>query len=327
MTRATLIQAREGNDRAMNTVLNEFDPFIYYIAMQRVTTGYFDDYMQAGRIGLVEAVNKISDNSKYQFSTFAGRYIRNEMALLSCQIRGQKLHEYRIIQRYYRKKREMEQEHMMEMDMVDVLEEMHLFPFQAEIILAHTNAQYVSADVDDLVTRKIEHEINEQNLDVLRDGRKQMLNQMIDLLTDRQADIVKKHFYQGMTSSEISIELGVSQGYILKELHKIRKKLLADWPNQLFSIAINDQEFYNPNYQFHNEKWKPILDGKYSISNYGRILTFHKTYKKFMIRKPSYESRRYRYHLVVGNAMMKATPRKLITNHFDIHELPTFYER
>lgn len=326
MTRATLIHAREGDARAMNQVLKEFDPFIYYIATQRVTSGYFDDYMQVGRIGLIEAIEKISINTKYQFSTFAGRYIRNEMALLSCQIRGQKIHEYRVIQRFFRKKREMEQRLMMVVDMIDVLEEMNLFPFQVEIINAHVQKEFVSTDVDDLVTRKIEKEIDEKDLDVLQDGREKMLKDMIDNLTDRQADIVKKHFFQEMTSAQIAESLNVSQGYILKELHKIRKKLLADWPNQLFTIALSHKGFYDPDFQFHQEKWKPVGE-KYFISNYGRLQTFHKAYKKFIIRKPTFESRKYRYQLVLGNAIMKASPNKLIANHFEIHELPTFYER
>ena len=327
MTRATLIQAREGDQVAMNQVIKDYDPLIIYMTYQRdVATGYFEDYLQVGRLGLVEAIQKVSDNSDYQFSTFASRYIRNEMALLSCQIRGQKLHEYRVLQRYYFKKREMEQRFKMEIDMMDVIDEMKLYPFQKDIIKSHAQKHILSIDVDELVTRKLENEIEENDLERLHDGRTKMLNDMLERLTERQMEIVEMHYYHGMTSSEIALELSVHQGYILKELSNCRGKLLKDWPNQLFMVALESEKFYNPDHTFHMEKWRPVAGGKYSISNYGRILTYHKGYKRFLIRKPSFESRKYRYHLVFGNTMMKATPAQLIAKHFDLHELPTFYE-
>jgi len=328
MTRATLIQAREGDQRALNQVIKEFDPLIYHITHQRtVRSGYFDDYMQAGRIGLLEAVSKISDKSNYKFSSFAGKFIRHEMLLLSCQIRGQSPKEYQVLNKYYRHMRNMEKELQMEVDMIDVMDDMDLYPFERDIIKSYVRAQEVSVDISDLVERKIEKEINDNELNILQDGKKKMLNEMIARLTDRQTDIVKKHYYQDMSSKRIADELGTSQGYILKEIHKIRAKLLKDWPNQLFETAFNSDLFFDPTHVFHREEWKSLDESKYSVSNYGRVLTYHKNYKKFMIRKPSIESRKYRYQLVFGNAMMKATPAQLIVKYFELDELPTFYER
>lgn len=327
MTRAILIQGREGDQRALTQIIKEFDPLIYHITFNRpVRGGYFDDYVQAGRIGLLEAVQKVSDNSEYKFSTFAGKYIRHEMALLTCQISGLRWKEYQVISKYYRHMRKMQQELMIDVDMVDVLEDMRLFPFEIDIIKSHVRGEQISVDVSELVERKIDKEISEQALDVLHDGRGKMLTDMMGRLTERQADITRKHFYQELSSRQISEMLDVSQGYVLKELHKIRGKLLKDFPNQLFEIAYSSDRFFDPSYQFHREQWKSIDGTKYSVSNYGRVLTYHQAHKKFMIRKPSIESRQYRYHLVIGNAMMKAKPFQLIRKYFDLDELPTFYE-
>ncbi|MFH0757321.1 MAG: sigma-70 family RNA polymerase sigma factor, partial [Bacteroidota bacterium] len=239
MTRATLIQAREGSQVAMNQVIKEYDPLIIHMAHQRVVSaGYFDDYLQAGRIGLLQAIQKVSDNSEYMFSTYASRFIRHQMALLSCEIRGLKLYEYMVLQKFYKKRREVEQRAMNEVDMLDILDELKLHPFQVEIIKAHVHKQMVSMDIDDLVSRKIEKEIEENDLENLEDGRKRMLSEMIARLTDRQANIVKMYYFRGMTLIAIADELGVSQGYISKEHHKIKGKLLKDWPNQLFLIAF-----------------------------------------------------------------------------------------
>jgi len=328
MTRATLIQAREGNQVAINQVINEYDPLIYHITHNRpVRVGYFDDYIQAGRIGLLEAIKKVSNNSEFKFSTFAGRYIRHEMAILTCQIRGLKWKEYQVISRYYKHLQKMQQELMIEVDMIDVISDMRLFPFEIDIIKSHVRSEQVSVDVSELVARKISSEIEDQELDVLHDGREKMLSDMLDRLTERQADIARKHYYQDLTSRQIAEMLLVGQGYILKELHKIRGKLLNDWPNQLFETAYSSDHFFDPAYKFHREQWKSIDGNKYSVSNYGRVLTYHKGYKRFMIRKPAIESRRYRYHLVLGNTFMKATPSQLIRKYFDLDELPTFYER
>lgn len=328
MTRATLIQAREGDRVAMNRVINDYDPLIIHMTNQRVVSaGYFDDYMQAGRIGLLQAIQKVSDNSDYLFSTFASRFIRHEMALLTCKIRGLKLHEYMLLTKFYKKRSEIEQKAMCDVDMMDILDVLKLHPFQVDIIKTHVHQQLVSMDVSELVSRKVENEIEENDLDRLEDGRKRMLSEMIARLTDRQADIIKMYYFRGMTTFAIADELAVSRGYIGKELFKIRKKLLIDWPNQLFMIAFDSAHFYSPHHIFHMEKWKPVVGLKYSVSNYGRVMTYHHAYNKFMIRKPSIEAGRYRYHLVDENRMLKIYAHKIIPMHFETNELPTFYER
>ena len=328
MTRATLIQAREGDRVAMNQVIKDYDPFIIYIANQRVVSGgYFDDYIQAGRMGLLTAIKKVSDNSKYLFSTFASRYIRHEMALLTCKIRGLKLHEYMLLTKYYKKSREIQQKDMCEVDMMDVLDVLKLHPFQVDIIKSHVHNQMVSMDIDELVSRKIDREIEENDLERLEDGRKRMLSEMIARLTERQADIIRMTYTDGLTTFQVADELKVSRGYVGKELFKVRRKLLDDWPNQLFLIAFDSAHFYDPTHIFHMEKWKPMQDIKYLVSNYGRVLTYHRSYNKFLIRKPSLESGRYRYHLVDGDKMLQISAHKLIPLYFETNELPTFYER
>jgi len=328
MTRATLIQAREGDRIAMNRVIKDYDPLIIHMAHQRVVSaGYFDDYIQAGRIGLLQAIKKVSDNSKYMFSTFASRYIRHEMALLTCKIRGMKPYEYMILQRYYKKRREVEQRAMCEVDMLDVLDELKLHPFQIEVIKAHIHKQMVSMDTSELASRKMENEIEENDLERLEDGRKRMLSEMIARLTDRQAEIIKMYYFRGLTTFQIADELKVTRGYVGKELFKVRKKLLVDWPNQLFLVALGSAHFYDPHHIFHMEKWKPIEGIKYSVSNYGRVMTYHRAHNKFMIRKPSFEANKYRYHLSDEEKMIKLPIPRIITMHFETDELPTFYEK
>lgn len=328
MTRATLIQAREGDRFAMNRVIKDYDPLIIHMANQRVVSaGYFDDYLQAGRIGLLQAIQKVSDNSEYLFSTFASHYIRHEMALLSAKIRGLTWKEYLTLQKFYKKRREVEQKAMCEVDMLDVLDELKLHPFQVDIIKTHVHKQMVSMDIDDLVSRKVEKEIEENDLERIEDGRKRMLSEMIGRLTERQAEIIKMYYFRGLNTFQIADELKVSRGYIGKELFKIRQKLLTDWPNQLFLIAFNSAHFYDPHHMFHMEKWKPMEGIKYSVSNYGRVLTYHRSYNKFMIRKPSFYSDQYIYQLMDGDKMLKIPARKIIPLYFETTELPTFYER
>lgn len=329
MTRATLIQAREGNPVALNQVIKDYDPLIIHMANQRVVSqGYFDDYIQAGRIGLLQAIKKVSDNSDYLFSSYAGRFIRHEMALLTCKIRGLKLHEYMLLTKYWKKSREVEQEAMREVDMKEVLGALELHPFQVDIIKTHITKQLVSMDGEDIQSRKIAHEIEENDLQRLQDGRGWMLSEMIARLTERQADIIRMTYYDNMTAGAIADELGVSRGYIAKELHKVRRKLLNDWPNQLFTIALGSAHFYDPQHIFHMEKWKPIPGIKYSVSNYGRVMTYHRNYNKFLIRKPTMENARYRYSLIdENNKVLRFPIPKIISMHFTQDELPTFYER
>ena len=78
-----IISAKEGSQSAMRLILMNFEPLIRHVAGNRETGVYYDDYLQAGRLGLFRAVQKTDPKVKGSFSSYATHHIRNEMALLS----------------------------------------------------------------------------------------------------------------------------------------------------------------------------------------------------------------------------------------------------
>lgn len=327
MTRNTIIQAKKGDGEAINSVISEYEPLIRHIVRTRNYGVYYDDYVQAGMIGLLNAIEKEPENSDSPFKPFASMYIRKEIWRLTCEIQGMKHYEYALLRKYHKKKQEIENASMYEPDMNEVINQMKLRPSEIDIIKSHATKALISIDEDDAITKKFEKGEEEDTLNKLQDGREYLLKGMIESLTDKQKSILKAYYYEGLSPYKIADSLSISVRGVTNTIKAINKKMFKQWPAQLFAIAFENPNFTDPNYNFHEEKWVEIEDGKYSVSNYGRVRTYHSDSNKLKIVKPYFERTIYRYYFKIGDKTIKKSAPFLIDTYFTIDDLPTFYEK
>lgn len=327
MTGATLIQAKKGDNKAISSVISEYEPLIHHIVRSRNYGLYFDDYVQAGIIGLLRAIKKEADNSDTRFSAFAKMFIRNEMWRLSCEIQGMKHYEYALLRKYHKKKQEIENASAHEPDMNEVISQMELRLSEIDIIKSHATKALISIDEDEFLINKLEKGEDDNAFDKLPDGREYLLKGMIESLTDKQKAILKAYYYEGRSPYKIADSLSISVRGVKNTIQAINKKMLKQWPAQLFAIAFESPSFTDPDFNFHQEKWVEIEDGKYSASNYGRVRTYHGDSNKLKIVKPYFEKTTYRYYFKIKGKMVKKSAPNLIDTYFTIDDLPTFYEK
>lgn len=186
----------------------------------------------------------------------------------------------------------------------------------------------VSIDAYEHNPRDMDNQINVNALERLKDGRMKFISEMIAELTEIQAYQVKRFYLDGVTQVQIAKEIGWTPASVGSKIRQIRIRLKQRWPHKMFQIAYESEKFYDPDYSFHQERWKRIkgIDTVYMVSNYGRVRSYHLKENKFIIKYPNKDKESLRYRLNDSGRMVTIPTSKISTDHFETDELPTFYE-
>jgi len=321
-----LIAAKSGSQEAMRLILDKFEPLIRFLARQREDRLYYDDYIQAARIGLLEAVGRADPYIGGSFTSYAAYYMKSEMHRLTCTLRDLSWNDYQLMSRYYKRQREMEQNEQRTVDLLEVIGTMSLMPYQVDIIKTYAHRQLISMDaLED--TRDIDYAVVDAK-EMLKDGRIRFISEMISQLTDIQAYIVKRCYVDGIPQTEIAKEVGWKTT-VASKLGVIKKRFRGKWPAKLFEIAYNSGQFFNVDYTFHMELWKRVkgMQAVYMVSNYGRVHYYDRVSNQFVIKPPEKDRNTYRYRLNDSGKYAYFTAPGIIGKYFTMDELPTFYER
>ena len=324
-----IIAAKEGSQEAINLMINEFTPLVHHMAKQRASPIYYDDYIQVGLMGVMKAVDKTDPKRGGSFSSYVGHRIRGEMALLSCEIRGLKWNEYLLLNRFYKRQGVLEQQQEREIDIREIIEGMKLQPHQVDILKSHIGTSLMSIDASEYDTLGGESHTNVNAEEYLKDGRLRFISEMISGLTEIQAYMVKRFYQDGITQVQIAKEIGWTPASVGGKIHQIKKRFKRKWPIKLFRIAYESEKFYDPDYNFHQERWTRVkeVQAAYMVSNYGRVRSYDQKENKFIIKHPNKDRDSLRYRLNDSGRMVSIPTDKIISMHFTTDELPTFYER
>ena len=83
-TEERVILAKNGNDQELNNLIKSFEPLIKNIINSKCSSVLgvdFDDALQEGRVGFLNAIKNFNENLNISFTTFAKRVVEN--AILS----------------------------------------------------------------------------------------------------------------------------------------------------------------------------------------------------------------------------------------------------
>lgn len=227
-TRALMERAHQGDKKARDKLIEENVGLIWSIARRFKNRGVeLEDLFQIGSIGLIKAVDKFDCSYDVQLSTYAvpmimgeiKRYLRdNGMLKVS---RSLKELSYKI----YTAREQMEKLLGREPDISELSAYLKV---PAEDIAAAVDA---ARDVESLQMVIYSGEGNDislmDRLEDKEDKNEQLLNRMMvermmELLDEKERQLVEMRYFKDMTQSAIADELGMSQ----VQVSRLEKKIL-----------------------------------------------------------------------------------------------------
>ncbi len=219
-------------------LVSAYQPLVEYIARKLTFNKEdLDDLVQVGNIGLLRALRRFDPTLDIDFSTFATpniigeikHYFRDKRNIVKIPRKLQEIHSK--VKTYLKEhQQDVKQPSIaqiardLEVTEEDVLEAME----------AGQSVSVVSLDMPGYTKSEMKggNQSADSLLDTLGDESKEdtylnqiSLNQAIQTLSDREQDIVRLRFYNGLSQREIADATGLSQMHISRLLTQIIKKL------------------------------------------------------------------------------------------------------
>lgn len=214
----------------------KYMPVVKRIAagLARRSTDPFEDLVQVGSIGLLEAIDRYEDGHNAEFKTYAvhlitghiRHYLRDRQNLLRGPRCLQEL-SYRLSQVTSR----FIQEHGREPTLLELSESLSITPEQVdEARMYDRRVTVLWLDQEQREGEDEEHSLMDtlpdpRSLEVLDD--RLLVSEAIDKLPGLQGTILRLRYYQDMTQAEIAQELGISQMEVYRRLKQAEKHLKA----------------------------------------------------------------------------------------------------
>jgi RNA polymerase sigma-B factor len=231
--------ARDPSEQALERIILRYERLVYYIVQKYASYGEsYDDLVQVGKLGLIQAIRRFKPAKKFRFTTFAYQTVRGE------------------IQRYFRDKK-------WTMSVPRRLKEISFKVFKAQDDLAKKlrhapTADEVAAEIGASAETVLEvlelgsayHPASffdnlpeEEEGDIGFDGsrsaarpattdREIFFENLFRHLTPQEATVLKLRFMEGQTQREVAEVLKVSQMYVSRlqrsALDKLRGILLVE---------------------------------------------------------------------------------------------------
>jgi len=229
-TRALIVRAKQGDEKAKETLIEENSPLVKSIIKRfRSSKLEYEDLYQIGCLGFLKAINHFDESFEVKFSTYAvpmiageiKRFLRDDGSVkvsrstktLACKI-------YHFVENY-------EKEHNNSPDLTTIAKEFDIS--ESEVVFTmDARLQPLSLDErqDDensssksLIESIEEEDKTEKILDYL------ILKELIKDLPPRDKQIIILRYYKDKTQSEIATELGVSQVQVSRLECKILEKM------------------------------------------------------------------------------------------------------
>lgn len=242
LTTQLLVQARMGDKKARDTLVEDNLGLVHYIVKRFLNRGYeAEDLFQIGCIGLMKAIDQFDISYQVKFSTYAvplitgeiKRFIRDDgLIKISRSLKENSYHIMKASEKFmqeYNRQPSMhelvevtglsDEEIVMAMEINTPVESIYQTVYQAdgnEIYLIDQISQ--NGYVNSLVCSKDDTE-KEKLIDHI------VLNELMDGLDENEKRLIQWRFYEEKTQTEIAKLLNVNQVQICRMEKKIVRKM------------------------------------------------------------------------------------------------------
>ena len=207
----------------------EYENLVYSIASKFKNHYEFEDLVQVGEIGLIKAFKNYKEGFDTKFSTYAYTYILGEILNYIRNSRGIKVS--KDMQKIYRMVESTRELLTNKLNREPSITEISLFmEVDESVVIDAINSNQFVKSLDYCVNGN--EEDKEINLyDIVSYDEKSYDSDILDLrneiekLDDREKDIIKFRYYDGMSQQEVGSLLNSSQVNISRSETKILRKL------------------------------------------------------------------------------------------------------
>ena len=232
-----IVQAQKGNKEKMASLVKENMGLVYTIAKRFQGRGYEqEDLNQIGALGLVKAINNFDVNYEVQLSTYSVPYILGEIKKF---IRDDgKIKVSRSIKELATKinclKKEYLEKEGRDIKVEEIAQILKISKEEVAVAIDATSNNLVSSinetvyegkDGSICIADTIASSKNEEN----EITNKLSIQKLISELDEREKNIIMLRYYKGITQTEISKRLGISQ----VQISRIEKKVLSQMRQKL----------------------------------------------------------------------------------------------
>lgn len=232
-----IIQAQKGDKEKMASLVNENMGLVYTIAKRFQGRGYEqEDLNQIGALGLVKAIKKFDINYEVQLSTYAVPYILGE---IKKYIRDDgKVKVSRSIKELAVKINNLKKEYLekegKEIKVEEIAEILHITKEEIAVAIDATSSSLVYSMNEKVFEGKdgsinVAETIASNKNEEMEITNRLAIQKVLNELDDREKQIIILRYYKGITQTEISKRLGISQVQISRiernVLSKMRQKL------------------------------------------------------------------------------------------------------
>ena len=232
-----IVQAQKGDKEKMASLVKENMGLVYTIAKRFQGRGYEqEDLNQIGALGLVKAINNFDVNYEVQLSTYSVPYILGEIKKF---IRDDgKIKVSRSIKELATKINGLKKEYLekegIDIKVEEIAQILKISKEEVAVAIDATSNNLVSSinetvyegkDGSICIADTIASSKNEEN----EITNKLSIQKLISELDEREKNIIMLRYYKGITQTEISKRLGISQ----VQISRIEKKVLSQMRQKL----------------------------------------------------------------------------------------------
>lgn len=221
-------KAQQGDKNACGLIVEQNTGLVKNLALKYTGTGYeMDDLLQIGFIGLLKAIERFDTGFDVMFSTYAvpmilgeiKRYIRDDGNIkVSRQLKTDMRRLRQIREEYYnRTGKQPKLSYMaeqMETDIERILEILDASD-RLSTIESFDNDEFMKGYQEKKVHRESEEERNVSMID---------LKNSINLLEERERQIIVLRYFKDMTQQQVADKVGISQ----VQVSRIEKRVLRN---------------------------------------------------------------------------------------------------
>ena len=229
-----IIKAKEGDEQAMTTLVQNNSGLIWSIVRRFKDRGYeLDDLYQIGSLGFIKSIRRFDTNFEVQLSTYAvpyilgevKRFIRDDGPIKVSRSTKELCLKIREIQKEYFNKKGVE---------IKIDEISKILDVSKEEIAAALDSVNCVDSIYDLNYKDDKEGNILDKIPATEDNEKSLVDKIvlkdaINRLNERDRKIILLRYFRGSTQSQVAKILGISQ----VQVSRIEKKVLSNMKEML----------------------------------------------------------------------------------------------
>ncbi len=229
-----IIKAKEGDEQAMTTLVQNNSGLIWSIVRRFKDRGYeLDDLYQIGSLGFIKSIRRFDTNFEVQLSTYAvpyilgevKRFIRDDGPIKVSRSTKELCVKIREIQKEYFNKKGVE---------IKIDEISKILDVSKEEIAAALDSVNCVDSIYDLNYKDDKEGNILDKIPATEDNEKSLVDKIvlkdaINRLNERDRKIILLRYFRGSTQSQVAKILGISQ----VQVSRIEKKVLSNMKEML----------------------------------------------------------------------------------------------